>query len=439
MKMLRKQLVTLTAAASMAMPLTAMATNGMNAEGTGAKNRGMGGAGVALAIESASVTNNPAAAVLAGNRWDVALGLFDPSPRGYTLDGQPADINPGAPGDNNFNSSQTSSDDTFLIPFFGMVSPIDDKSSWAFVMNANGGMNTEYATNFGSKFGQSGPTGVNLAQLFVNGTYARKLTDSFSVGFTAIYAYQTFEAKGLGAFGQATVDSKNLTDNGEDTSDGAGFKVGAHFNMGEGLSLGVAYQHKITMTKFSKYKGLFQNGGSLDIAPTYSVGLAYVASPALTFAFDYLYIDYNQVDTISNATSLYKNTNPGTPCGTDAADVCFGGANGPGFGWKSINVYKLGAQYAMSPTFTLRAGWNHGESPVQNDDISMAFLVPGVTKDHATVGFTMGISKTSEFTFNYVKSLEAKQSGPFSPSFGGGTMTVGMEQSFFEFGYASHF
>lgn len=445
MKMLRKQLVTLTAVACMAMPLSALATNGMNAEGSGIKSRGMGGAGVALANESASVTNNPAAAVNTGDRWDAAMGIFDPSPRGYSLTGNnPTGADSSSTG-TNFNNSQTSADDKFLIPFFGMVSPIDDKSAWAFVMNANGGMNTDYATNFGSRTAGlgntniSGPTGVNLAQLFFNGTYAHKVTDTVSLGYTAIYAYQTFEAKGLGAFQGATRSPTALTDNGEDTSTGFGFKLGVQANLGNGMTLGAAYQSLIDMTEFSKYKGLFADGGNLDIAPTYSVGLGWVVSPQLTLAFDYLFIDYEAVDTIGSSTSLYKNQTPTNACGTDTGDVCFGDAGGPGFGWSSISVFKIGAQYEMDPTWTLRAGWNHGESPVTSDEVSMAFLVPGVTEDHLTLGFTMAMDKTSELSFNYVKSFENSVSGPFSPSFGGGTMTVSMEQNFFEFGYAHHF
>ncbi len=437
MKILSHNYIAITLGLSLSLPSVVFATNGMNPEGTGVKNRGMGGAGIALANESASVTNNPAAAVNVGDRWDVALGLFDPSPRGYTMTGG---IDQSAnPGSQDFNNSQESADDKFMIPFFGMVKPIDDKSSWAFVVNANGGMNTEYATNFGAGVGQTGPTGINLAQLFLNGTYAHKITDTVSLGYTAIYAYQTFEAKGLGAFLGASSDPTNLTNRGEDTSTGYGFKLGVQAKMGSGLTLGAAYQSKVEMEKFSKYQGLFANQGSLDIAPTYSVGLAWVMNQQLTLAFDYLYIDYESVDSIANSTSLYKNQTNTTACGSDTGDVCFGDAGGPGFGWKSINVYKLGAEYAMDPTWTLRAGWNHGDSPVESSEVSVNFLAPGIIEDHLTLGFTMALDKTSEINFNYVKSFENSVSGPFSDSFGGGTMNLTMEQNFFEFGYASHF
>ncbi|MDH5447140.1 MAG: outer membrane protein transport protein [Gammaproteobacteria bacterium] len=450
MKMLRNNLLTLTAAVSIVLPLSAWAGNGMNPEGTGVKNRGMGGSGVALANEAASVITNPAATVNVGDRWDVAFGIFDPSPRGYTLSGQPDLVAP-IPGEQNFSGSQTSADDKFLIPFFGMVSPIDNNSAWSFVMSANGGMNTEYATNFAAKMAPvpgftgnvSGPTGINLEQLFLNGTYSHKVTETVSLGYTAIYAHQAFEAKGLGAFKNASRTPTALTDNGEDTSTGFGFKLGVQVNLGDGLKLGAAYQPKIEMSKFDKYKGLFPDQGQMDIAPTYTVGLGWVVSPQLTIAFDYHYIDYEAVSAISNSTNKYKNTSNGTaPCAQSAGSSCFGDPNGPGFGWKSISVYKLGGEYTLNPTMKLRAGWNHGENPITPEEVTVAFLAPGVTEDHLTLGFTMAMDKTSEINFNYVKSFENSVSGKFapkSPEFGGGNMTVSMEQQFFEVGYAQYF
>ena len=33
----------------------------------------------------------------------------------------------------------------------------------------------------------------------------------------------------------------------------------------------------------------------------------------------------------------------------------FGASNGPGFGWRDINVYKIGAEWRYDPRWTLRA------------------------------------------------------------------------------------
>jgi long-chain fatty acid transport protein len=420
-----------------AMPLSVYATNGMNPEGTGVKNRGMGGAGVALADETASITNNPAAVVGVGKRMDVALGLFSPRTRSYTLTGN--DLQPLYPAGVNFNGSQESESNLFAIPYFGMAFPIDDKSAWAFVLNANGGMNTNYPKNFGANFGLTDSTGINLAQMFANFTYGRKVSSGVDVGLTVIGAYQTFKATGLQAFLGASSDPTALTDTGTDSSTGVGFKLGIQADVGNGVTLGVAYQSKITMSAFDNYKGLFPDQGELDIAPTFSAGIGWKATPKLTWAVDYLYIDYGAVNAISNSTNLYLNQNPTNACGSNAGDVCFGDSGGPGFGWTSINVYKIGFAYAYDQDWTWRAGWNHGNNPIAPSEVSVNFLAPGVIEDHLTLGFTHKLDKSTELSANIVHSFRKTVSGQFSPSFGGGEMTLEMTQNFFEMGYSKMF
>ena len=99
-------------------PMMALATNGMNSEGFGPKDRGMGGAGVARANETQSIVNNPAAVTAVGNRQDIALGLFSPKDRGF-----------GISGGNAFglDQAQTSDSNIFPIPFTAIA------NNWAMV------------------------------------------------------------------------------------------------------------------------------------------------------------------------------------------------------------------------------------------------------------------------------------------------------------------
>ena len=46
--------------------------------------------------------------------------------------------------------------------------------------------------------------GVDLMQAFLNLTYARKLSDQFSLGASAIFAMQRFEARGVSQFAPYT-------------------------------------------------------------------------------------------------------------------------------------------------------------------------------------------------------------------------------------------
>ncbi|MCP4486495.1 MAG: hypothetical protein GY820_04130 [Gammaproteobacteria bacterium] len=406
-----------------ACPMLAHATNGMNSEGSGPKSRGMGGAGVAIANEAQSIINNPAAVTALGNRRDMAMGLFSPNERGYEVSGNPAFG--GA-----LNRGQTSDKNYFPIPFYGFSKALGDGAAWAFTISAAGGMNTDYDLNF-AEGAFTGSTGINLAQMFFGGTYGAELADGMSWGVTISLAYQQFAAEGLDLFDQAGYTSAvgSVTNNGTDASTGIGLKVGMMGPLGEG-SWGASYQMKTDMSEFDDYAGLFANQGDLDIAPTLTIGVAYPVGDGMTLAVDYHHIDYEAVDTISNATALF---NPGV--------LMFGDTNGPGFGWKSISVIKAGIEVQTSEDMIWRGGINYGESPLNEDDgeFSTAFLVPATITTHLTAGFTMKLDANSELTGVFVRSLENSQSGDFSSTFGGGTMDASMEQNFLEISYGTNF
>lgn len=410
------------------LPMSAFATNGMNPEGTGTMDRGMGGAGAAMADETANVVINPGAVVNVGDRMDLALGIFSPKPRSYSLTGN---TNVKGVSGLSLDGAQESGSNYFAIPFFGIASPINSKSAWAFTISANGGMNTDYAKNFAANLGYTGSTGINLEQLFVTGTYGYKVSPGVSLGISAIYAYQRFEAKGLKAFGDfgLSSDANALTDNGTDNASGFGVKIGIQAKVSNSVTVGASYQPKIKMGKFSKYQGLFADQGELDIASTATAGIAWQANPKLTVAFDYLYIDYKGVAAIGNTS---------TTLGTKL----LGSTDGPGFGWDSINVFKLGFQYAYSDKWTWRAGWNHGDNPISSGEVSVNFLAPGVITDHLTLGGTYNLDKDSQLSFNYVHSFKKSVSGKFAPTlpaFGGGIMEIGMTQNYLELGYGTKF
>ena len=387
-------------------PMMALAGNGMNPEGTGTKNRGMGGAGVAMANETQSIINNPAAVTAVGDRQDIALGLFSPNDRSYTINGV----------------GQTSDDKIFPIPFYGYSQQLGDGAAWAFTMSAVGGMNTYYENNV---FGvPNSPTGINLSQMSIGGTYGAKISDSLSWGVTASLAYQQFEAEGLEAFLGNSSSPGNMTNRGVDDSTGIGLTVGLLGQLEGGGTWGASYKLKTDMSEFDKYRGLFADQGDLDIAPTLTLGVALPVAADTTLALDYHYIDYGAVGTISNSTSSVLTGG------------LFGETNGPGFGWESISVIKVGVEVKTSPDMIWRGGINIGESPLTAEEISTAFLVPATITKHLTVGFTKQLDSNTELTAVYVRSLKNSQSGPF---LFGGTMEATMEQNHIEVSYGMLF
>jgi long-chain fatty acid transport protein len=89
-----------------------------------------------------------------------------------------------------------------------------------------------------------------------------------------------------------------------------------------------------------------------------------------------------------------------------------GGPNGPGFGWKDIDVWKFGVEYAVDAKLVLRAGYNHSENPVSPADVTFNILAPGVITNHYTVGATWKLDAASEITFYGLYAAENEVTGP---------------------------
>ena len=65
------------------------ATNGYFSHGFSTKEKGLAGAGTAYSQDSLAAATNPAGMAFVGERMDIGLQLFSPSPRGYTVTGDP--------------------------------------------------------------------------------------------------------------------------------------------------------------------------------------------------------------------------------------------------------------------------------------------------------------------------------------------------------------
>jgi len=390
----------------------AMATNGYFQHGYSIKNMALAGAGVALPLDSLAASMNPAGMVMVGSRIDVGLTLFNPK-REYTVRGNQS----GFPGTFGLTpGTKESGSELFLIPSFGANAMLNPNNSVGLSIYGNGGMNTDYDTR--TFFGSS-PTGVDLIQIFVAPSYAVKLHPRHSVGISAILAYQSFEAKGLEAFAAFSSSPSNLTNNGHDNSFGYGARIGYLGEILSGLFLGASYQTRIYMSEFDDYKGLFAEDGDFDIPQNWTVGLAFKATPALTFAADVQKIYYSDIDSIGNPIlpNLMKS-----PLGSD---------HGAGFGWEDMTVFKFGVQWQSSEEWIWRGGFSYGEQPIDGSEVLFNILAPAVIETHATFGVTKKIGKNQELDFSFMRAFPKTVKGP-NPLEAPGQQTIKLKMNQWE-------
>ncbi len=401
--------------AALLAPVTAHATDGYFAPGYGVQENGRGGASYATADDAMGGANNPASMAFVGARVDLGMYLFSPS-RSAATSGNAYGL----------NGSATSGSTLFAIPELGYNQPLTGNWDVGVTVYGNGGMNTDYP---GGQIpaGHCGPgapaanllcgggkLGIDLSQIIIAPTLSYKITPDISVGISPLLAYQRFAAAGLQAFAGFSQSPGALSNNSYSDSYGAGVRVGAMWQATPRLSLGATYQSEVFMTPFSRYQGLFAQGGSFDIPANAGLGVAFKLTPTLRLAADYERIFYSGVNAIGDAS-----TSPGL----------LGASNGPGFGWRDINVFRAGFDWQAMPALTLRAGYNHGDNPVPARDVTFNILAPGVVTDHLSAGFTYRLTERAEISASYTHGFANTVTGPTNPLLpGGGTNRITLSE-----------
>lgn len=421
----------LLAALAGALPGWAAATDGYFAHGYGLKGQAMGGTALALAQDTFGGANNPASMVFAGSRFDIGASWFNPV-RSAERSGA---------GFATLNGSVDSDSKNFLVPELGYNKLINPDLAVGITVYGNGGMNTNYPQgNFNCGGGPanmlcgSGRLGVDLSQLILAPTAAYQVAPGHALGIAPLFGYQRFKAEGLQAFDNApgfppfTGSPGNVTNRGYDSSTGYGLRLGYMGRAGQ-FSFGAAYTTRMRMGKFDKYKGLFAEDGGFDIPSHYGAGMAFTPVQAVTIAFDYMRINYNEIKSVGNPS-------------TNQAPL--GAANGPGFGWQNINVYKLGASWQVTPAVTLRAGYNHCDNPITPRDVTFNILAPGVIREHYTLGagFALGPNSDLNATYMYARKNSVTGASLFNAFVGpgaAGTETIEMYQNLLGVSFSTRF
>jgi long-chain fatty acid transport protein len=400
---MRRKLIAALAAAA---PFAAQATDGYFSHGYGMVAKGMGGASFAVTGNGFGAANNPATMAFSGDAFEIGVDLFSPHrDAGRT----------GAPGFVGLDGSARSDSNYFAIPELAYHRMLNANMSWGVTLYGNGGMNTDYpggqlaspgacgpATGPGTGFNPApgpynllcgnGRLGVDLSQAILAPGLAMKVAPGHSIGIAPLFAYQRFKAEGLQAFGGFSTDPGAFTNRGYDSSTGWGARIGYYGRITPRFAIGATYTTKMRMGDFDKYRGLFAEHGGFDIPSHYGVGVSFEPSPRLQVALDYERIRYSDVKSVSNPSANLFMCAGGDP------SACMGGSNGAGFGWRDIDVWKLGLQYRLSPALALRAGYNLSENPIRPEDVTINILAPGVMRHHVTLGGTWSLDPASSLT-----------------------------------------
>lgn len=398
-------------------PSLAFGTTGYFSHAYGTKAEGVAGVSIALPQDTLSIASNPAGLTDISDSIDVDISAFQPDREATLVQGGQA---------RRYSGNDTK---TFLIPAFGYVRHLSERVAVGVAVYGNGGMNTDYAKNPFARFGAQGSAGVDLSQAFLSPSVAWKVSDRHSFGIAANFAYQRFEAKGVGLFAGFSAAPPAVSDRGYDNSHGIGVRVGWQGRMTDRLTIGATWQSQIAMGKFSKYAGLFADKGGFDIPSSWGIGAAYDISPRWQVGADYQRIHYSNVASVGNSVaSLFQ----GKPLGV---------TGGPGFGWRDVSVVRVGTILRVTDRLTLRAGASHNTQPIPAAETFFNVLAPGVVEVHATLGASWKLSSTNEISASVMHAFERTVNGAGSipSSFGGGEANVSLAETSIGVGISHRF
>ncbi|VAW58713.1 putative facilitator of salicylate uptake [hydrothermal vent metagenome] len=394
-------------------PALAHATNGLFMIGYGNKSRAMGGVSIATPLDTLSAASNPATISGMGDQFDIGMDIFVAE-----VEAQLGSVT----AESEASINGLGLENTFFMPALGITYQYSDDITLGFSMVPVGGGGTLFRTNFFNA-AAAGTTnvsnindklGVDLSIAEMNTTIAYKINENNHVGASFVVGIARFNAYGLGLFDNFTQtqgSTDNFTNQGKDWTGGVGMQFG-WMGTYDNLTLGAEYTSKVYMDEFDRYTELFAESGKFDIPASVGLGISYKVMPELLVALDVTYTFYEDVKAVSNLGPNLAG-DPTGPLGPPAEGRRLGLDNGLGFGWTNQTVFKLGLQYDLSQSFILRAGWNYGESPInESREIIFNLLAPATAENHLTLGGTYIIDEDMELNFSYVHAFENEQFGP---------------------------
>ena len=380
------KLAAMLAAAGLAVPGLALATNGMLMEGYGPIAAGMGGASMAYDNGTAALANNPATLGLMadGSRIDVMVGHVGP------------DVSaPGIMG--------ASSADAFYMPAIGYVKKQGNLTYGAGIYG-QGGMGTEYAN------GDMAQVGVGRV-IF---PLAYNVNERFNIGGSIDIVWAGMDLVVTG-YGIDFEDDSDFTGKAKGYSVAA--KLGFTYKLDEALTIGGVYQSAANLPDLEG--GGYEVEG-FDMPAMVGLGLAWQANDRLMIAAD------------------VKNVLWGSSMNTVTIHTPMGFAAPFQQDWDNQIVVSLGLAYQFNEAFTGRIGYNYGKNPIPDENVS--YLWPAIVENHYTVGFGYAFSKQSEvnFALSYAPEVSVTGTGPAMPM-GNGGMTIEHSQMNWQLMYSYKF
>lgn len=330
----------------------------------GQKQQAMGGAGVGVPLDAASVFFNPGA-VSHLKENSVSAGVSLTSESTAFRDG------------NSQQEFKTKSPVSPPFTGYAVWGPSESK------FKAGLGIYTPFGSTILYEDGWSGRfaiTQMKLLSVFFQPTVSYKITDKLGVGAGFVFGHGNIDLQrdipvsdASGNYGSAQLKG---------SANGIGYNLGIYYKPIEQLSIGVSYRSQVTMKVKSgdaifhvpaSLSTNFPSGkfsASLSLPQVVSLGIGFYPTEKLSIAADFNFIGWSSYKTLSfdyeNNTSSLKDTESPR-------------------NYKNSFALRLGGQYKLHDKWSVRLGTNYEKTPIQD-----GYVTPEVP-DADRWNFTGGI------------------------------------------------
>lgn len=362
------------------------------------KSSGMGGADEAYPLDSLAIFDNPASAAEIDCRFDIS-GIWQGWHKQLTISNRPIITPPPVLQEGTLHANNENH-------FFGGIGA----NIWFNECVAMGLAWTHYndiRTRYGQRLDdfalvdiETGlPSGPNASFEYnveaISAALAYRWNECHTLGVAVNVYLGEFQVGGVGEIGRLTVpslsiNSGNVSDNGEAHHSGVGVTIGWTGHFWPCLTTAISYSPKVHMTSVNRYSG-FIAGHHIDIPETVRFGLAWSGWPCLVIAADGEYRRYGKVRAWSNRFADDSTTGFGP---------LFGSSDGPGFGWKDQWMARVGVEWNPWDSWQFRLGYRFESLPYSKKGAASALnvLTLQTVENYISAGATWNFNCESELS-----------------------------------------
>ena len=381
---------------------------GIVAPAAGPINQSMAGASVAAPVDLGSSYWNPAnLSGLEQNEFLLGSNLIFPSIH-YSGSIPAGAIAPNTPPQNRFGTSRSDSGvGTGLAVGLSFKLREDSPLTAGMLVTGLVGGNVNFPGSFTTptlgprrppQYFGFGSVYANTALLGIHPMLSAQVSDRLAIGMGPVITTGTAQFNPA-FFAPGPPDEFGVTTFPAATNQrpfwGAGFQLGALYELNENWNVGFSYKSKIWQERWS-YNSAFPDlsprriGLQADVPSIYSLGVAYKGIERALIDVDVRYFDYD------NAALWGQSVPDG------------------GLGWGSIWSVATGAQYELTERVTLRGGYLYNMNPVPDVATLFNIQAPAITQHTLSLGMSMKLTESITSTLGWSHSFRNTIEGPIA-------------------------